>query len=850
MQRRTRPLLSAALAALTALVLIGTAVPSATASTAVPSAASAPVDATITVPRVENLPADFIGGVDVSSVLSLEASGVVFRHPDGTPGDLFDILAGSGVTDVRVRVWNDPFDASGNGYGGGSVDVDRAIEIATRATDAGLGVLIDFHYSDFWADPAKQQAPKAWAGLDADETAVRVEQFTRDAVRRLVAAGVDLRMVQVGNETNGGVAGVTGWDDMAKVFSAGAAAVRAEAPDALVAVHFTNPERAGFYANVAAQLDSRTVDYDVFASSYYPFWHGSPENLTAVLTHVAETYDKKVMVAETSWAYTLEDGDGHGNVIDLPEEATRYPVSRQGQASAMRDVVQAVADVGDAGLGVFYWEPAWLPVGPPEQLEQNRALWERDGSGWASSYAGEYDPEDAGQWFGGSAWDNQALFAFDGTASDVLNIFSYVRTGAVAPREVDAVLPVTMTLTEGDAVELPAVVTVTYTDGTSEQHPVTWSGAEEIDGPGVYTVTGVTDTGLSATAAITVNARNFLRNGGFEEEDLSMWAPSGEGLTLRAWDDPRSGTHSAHFYADAAYSFTLSQTVSGLDEGWYLARAALQGDGEGADGAVTLSLSTDVHSGEPVAFGLDGWRAWSVPATGAVYIGADDVATVTVTGTLPAGAWGTLDDLELVRAAAPADGATAVPARGVLSHDNGHDTGLRDGDYTVTMNLWWGQNATLLRVFENGAPIAAVPLTYDGHTAQTARIPVTGRTNGTYEYTAHLVNSQGATEVVPVTVTVKDVAPGAPVLSSDNSDRDGSFTITGDMWWGTNATGYRLFEDGVLLTEGTLAAKTPAAQRVSVPVTGREAGAHTYRMEFSNAAGVASSKELRVTVDR
>lgn len=359
MHRRTRPLLSAAAAASVALTLIGV--------TPAPALAgpSSPVAATITVPRVGNLPDDFIGGVDVSSVLSLEESGVAFRHADGTPGDLFAILAESGVTDVRVRVWNDPFDSTGNGYGGGDVDVDRAIEIAERATSEGLGVLVDFHYSDFWADPAKQHAPKAWAGLTPDETAVAVGEFTRDAMRRLVAADVDLKMVQIGNETNNGVAGVTGWDAMAKVFSAGAAAVRTASPDTLVALHFTNPERAGLYADVAAQLDSRGVDYDVFASSYYPFWHGTAENLTAVLKNIADTYGKKVMVAETSWAYTLEDGDGHGNTINNIAQAPQYGISRQGQANAVRDVVQAVANVGDAGIGVFYWEPAWVPVAPP-----------------------------------------------------------------------------------------------------------------------------------------------------------------------------------------------------------------------------------------------------------------------------------------------------------------------------------------------------------------------------------------------------------------------------------------------------------------------------------------------------
>ncbi|KRD54050.1 glycosyl hydrolase 53 family protein [Microbacterium sp. Root280D1] len=924
MHRRTRSLLSTALATVAAVALIGVALPASAASPAASALAPAavsvdgPVEATITVPRVENLPDDFIGGVDVSSVLSLEESGVVFRDAQGAPGDLFEILADAGVTDVRVRVWNDPFDANGNGYGGGDVDVDRAIEISQRATDAGLGVLVDFHYSDFWADPAKQQAPKAWEGMTADQVATEVGAFTRDAVRRLVDAGVDLRMVQVGNETNGGVAGVRGWDDMAKVFSAGSAAVRAEAPDTLVALHFTNPERAGFYADVAAQLDRRDVDYDVFASSYYPFWHGTPENLTAVLSHVAETYGKKVMVAETSWAFTLDDGDGHGNVVDLASEATQYPVSVQGQADAVRAVVQAVADVGEAGLGVYYWEPAWLPVGPPAQLEQNRTRWERDGSGWASSFAGEYEPEDAGHWFGGSAWDNQALFGFDGTASDALNIFSYVRTGAQAPRAVESVQAVALQVTEGDAVELPDEVTVLYNDGSSEQQPVTWSSAAGfIEGAGEYVISGATDAGLAASATVTVSARNYLRNPGFEDADTSMWSVTGSGLTLRAWDDPRSGTHSAHFYAGTGYSFDLSQTVSGLPAGSYVARASLQGDGEGADGRASLSLSSASVAGAAAAFGFDGWRVWSTPTTEALQVGADGTAVVRVSAALPAGAWGTIDDLELVRAPVPGadtsqlrerrdaaaaldldayvasstvalpgaiaradivlaaaspsasavtgaldalaaavdalllqDAATAAPARGVLSHDNGHDTGLLDGDFTLTMNLWWGQNATKLRVFENGVLIKTVPLAFGGTSAQSAQIAVTGKANGSYVYSGELVNSRGVTAVKPVTVTVKDAAPGTPVLSADNWDGDGSYTLTADMWWGTNATSYRLYEDGMLISEGDMVANSPAAQRVTVPVADRAVGKHTYRVEFVNAAGSTRSKTLTVAVKR
>ena len=473
--RRT-PVRLAAVAALGATLL---AAPPATPSAR--AVDDGPVEAGIVVPKVDGLADDFITGVDVSSVLAEEASGVVFRDSAGAPADLFDVLADSGVNYVRVRVWNDPFDAAGHGYGGGSVDVDRAVEIGRRATDAGLRVLVDFHYSDFWADPAKQKAPKAWAALAVADKATAVQDFTAAALQQMEDAGVDVGMVQIGNETNNAVAGVTGWPGMAQIFSAGSAAVRDVLPDALVAVHFTNPETAGRYAGYAANLATYGVDYDVFASSYYPYWHGTLSNLTSVLTAVATTYGKKVLVAETSWAYTLDDGDGHPDVINSSNITNQYPVSVQGQATAVRDVIAAVAAVGDAGLGVFYWEPAWIPVGPASQLAANKLLWEEFGSGWASSYAGEYDADDAGEWYGGSAWDNQAMFAADGTPLESLKVFSYVRTGATAPRAVVSVEDVQVTVADGAPVTLPATVAVTYNDATVEQEAVTWSDAAELD---------------------------------------------------------------------------------------------------------------------------------------------------------------------------------------------------------------------------------------------------------------------------------------------------------------------------------------------------------------------------------
>lgn len=379
---------------------------------------------------VEGMDEDFIRGADVSSVLSLEESGVVFHDAEGEEADLFELLADNGFTDVRVRVWNDPTDENGNSYGGGNLDVDRAVQIGERATAAGLSTKVNFHYSDFWADPEKQAAPKEWESFSTEETVQAVHDFTAESLEQFEEAGVDVSAVQVGNETNNAVAGVEDWDEIPQVLAAGADAVREVVPEAQVMLHFTNPEN-NLYADYAERLDEHDVDYDVFVSSYYPFWHGTLENLTSELSHVVETYDKDVAIGEVSWAYSLEDFDGHQNTVNEteydPEEVEEsYSISPEGQIQAVRDVTEALIEVGDAAIGVYYWEPAWLPVGPVEELEDNQELWERDGSGWATSYSADYDPDDAGEHYGGSSWDNQALFDAEGHPHESLRVFEYI----------------------------------------------------------------------------------------------------------------------------------------------------------------------------------------------------------------------------------------------------------------------------------------------------------------------------------------------------------------------------------------------------------------------------------------
>ncbi|GAA1960807.1 fibronectin type III domain-containing protein [Agromyces allii] len=194
------------------------------------------------------------------------------------------------------------------------------------------------------------------------------------------------------------------------------------------------------------------------------------------------------------------------------------------------------------------------------------------------------------------------------------------------------------------------------------------------------------------------------------------------------------------------------------------------------------------------------------------------------------------------------DGAKAVPAKGVLSSDNGWDTGLLDGAFRITMNLWWGENASLFKLYENGTLVSTTSLTTASPKAQTATVDISGLGNGVYQYVGVLVNSKGQTSTAPLTVQVRDAKPGIPVLSHDNWDKDGDYTVSADLWWGTNATSYRLLENGVPIADGALVARSPGAQHASVEVHGQAKGSYEYVIEFANSAGTTSSVAKTVTV--
>ncbi|MGB4760080.1 MAG: glycosyl hydrolase 53 family protein [Bacillota bacterium] len=616
----------------------------------------------IFVEKVEGIPADFIKGADISSVIALENSGVVFYNAEGEVQDIFQTLKEHGINYIRVRVWNDPYDAEGNPYGGGNNDLATAVKIGKRATAQGLRLCVNFHYSDFWADPSKQQAPKAWEGMSIDQKANALYEFTKHSLETLLREGIDVGMVQIGNETTGKMCGETNWINITKLMNAGSRAVRevsaAFDTDTEIAVHFTNPERGiREYHRYGMILDNFNVDYDIFASSYYPYWHGTLENLTAVLKDIAESFGKKVMVAEVAYAYTYENGDGFGNTISEESYVVKpYPITVQGQANAIRDCIQAVVDVGGAGIGVFYWEPAWIPV-PGSSYEERFELWEKYGSGWATSFAASYDPTDAGVYYGGSSWDNQALFDFNGRPLASLQVFKYVDTGAVTDLYIDAVKEVEVKVRIGDPVILPEAVTVIYNDSSTSEVAVVWDDVDleamSKSGPQDYIVYGTVrdqSGAVRALAKISVVEKNYVDNPSFEEADMSMWKITNinnvttELGVIDKMQDAHSGTKSLHFWSRSNVHFTVEQTVENLAPGLYNFSLFIQG-GDAAEQEIYIYAIADGETYR-VDTNIDGWRNFRNPIIRDIPVRSGAITVGAYVKCSP-GAWGTLDDFLL-----------------------------------------------------------------------------------------------------------------------------------------------------------------------------------------------------------
>jgi len=393
-------------------------------------------------------------GGDVSFIPQIEDRGGVYRD-SGKVKDPFQIFADHGFNLIRLRLWHNPRD----GYCG----LERTLQMARRVKKRGFKFLLDFHYSDSWADPGHQYKPAAWANLSFEALKDSVRDYTRRVVAALIAQGTRPDMVQIGNEITAGMLWNEGrvggsydtphqWRNLAELIGAAICGLRGSGPGAdsmRVMIHIDrggdNRGARWFFDRLLAQ----GVDFDVIGLSFYPWWHGALSALEANLNDLAIRYHKDLMVVETAYPWTLQGYDAVGNIVGSSSQLhPGYPASVEGQAAFLREVIRLVRRVPSGrGIGVCYWAPEYISV---------PGL--------------------------GSPWENNTLFDFQGNALSSMSVFAE-RPPAVEPVQVTLRLN---TATLGDTLRPHHVVQIrgSLTGYSSDRLPdgrkVTWDASSEL----------------------------------------------------------------------------------------------------------------------------------------------------------------------------------------------------------------------------------------------------------------------------------------------------------------------------------------------------------------------------------
>jgi arabinogalactan endo-1,4-beta-galactosidase len=369
----------------------------------------------------------FLKGVDISSLKEVEDQGGSF-YCNKTKKDALEILKSCGVNSVRLRLWVDPYDENGLAYGGGTCDINTVIGLSKRAKNLDMSVLLDFHYSDFWTDPSKQYRPKSWQNLNFEQLKNKIYQYTKDTLLTLKDCEIEPEFIQIGNEITCGMLwddgklvwndkDITGFDNLAALLKSGVQGAKEVLKDAKIILHLERSGDNTLYRQWFDNIISRGVEFDIIGVSYYLYWHGSMDDMIRNLEDITLRYDKDVLIAETSYAYTLKDFDKSLQpqnytklIINKNTELKNkpYPFSQKGQAKFLKDLFYRVKNLNSGRcLGVYYWEPCWIPI--------------KSGT-WASKSAREYIKElHKGE---GNEWANQALFDYDGNINYALKILN------------------------------------------------------------------------------------------------------------------------------------------------------------------------------------------------------------------------------------------------------------------------------------------------------------------------------------------------------------------------------------------------------------------------------------------
>ena len=351
-------------------------------------------------------------GIDTSTYLEELSHGA--RYYDGTLEiDPLNAFASNGVNYMRIRVWNDPHSPEGEPYLAGTCDLDNYVKLGKLAKAKGYHLYMDLHYSDFWADPGKQFIPKAWADYSLDELADAVYDFTCHCLNTAIREGVAPEMIQVGNEITNGILWPIGklevdgkrgnYESLTKLLSAGAKACREILPEAKIMLHLERSNDKEVYQEFFSEMERAGVEFDVIGASYYPFWHGLPEELFDNL-RACRKFGKEIMIAELGYGFTTEGYFLKGKecrlVVDeslsrVPGFTDVYPMTPEGQRDFIHYIMKRAREEGIDGI--FYWEPLWIPG---------------EGICWASEAGQRYIHEEGKSTH--NEWANQCLFDYEG----------------------------------------------------------------------------------------------------------------------------------------------------------------------------------------------------------------------------------------------------------------------------------------------------------------------------------------------------------------------------------------------------------------------------------------------------
>jgi arabinogalactan endo-1,4-beta-galactosidase len=340
----------------------------------------------------------FIKGADISFVQEIEDHGGQY-YEDGQSRDLLEILKDHGFNYIRLRIWHTP--------SGGYNDLSHTLSMATRIKQEGFGFLLDFHYSDWWADPGQQNKPASWSSLDFETLKDSVYQYSYYVIDALRDQGTLPDIVQIGNEVicgmlwnDGRVCGsyntTQQWSQFAQLVDEGIRGVKDAAfgDSVRIMIHIDRGASISGTEWFLNNLLSYGVDFDIIGQSYYPWWHGTLSEVEANLQHTVQDYGKDIVIVEAAYPWTLDWFDYQHNIVgDSSQLHEGYPATPEGQRSFLNDLMEIIGDTPNGkGRGIFYWSPEHISVPGVESPWENLALFDFYGNVLESIEAFETNP--------------------------------------------------------------------------------------------------------------------------------------------------------------------------------------------------------------------------------------------------------------------------------------------------------------------------------------------------------------------------------------------------------------------------------------------------------------------------